>query len=172
MLARRIGADTVGLHRCHCFTTLRVANPPPAGRRRRRAGRRSDADPSRRQRGAADEQWTPGRHGVVSLAPFVPTPDAGVGAVMRLAALQPDDVFADLGCGDGRLVAAAARNCKLAIGIELDSSLVAQAKQVLVRGRLPEDNARIIQGDAAAIDLAALGVSHAFVFMSPEGNER
>jgi methylase of polypeptide subunit release factors len=55
------------------------------------------------------ERWTPGRQGVVSMAPFVPTPSLGVSAALRLLAMsaQRGDVFVDLGCGDGRLVAAA-----------------------------------------------------------------
>ena len=31
-------------------------------------------------------------------------------------------------------------------------------------------NASIIQGDAAALDLRALAVTHAYAFLSPEGN--
>ena len=43
------------------------------------------------------------------MAPFVPTPSLGVSAALRLLAMsaQRGDVFVDLGCGDGRLVAAA-----------------------------------------------------------------
>ena len=56
-----------------------------------------------------NERWTPERQGVVSMAPFVPTPSLGVSAALRLLAMsaQRGDVFVDLGCGDGRLVAAA-----------------------------------------------------------------
>ena len=117
-------------------------------------------------------QWTPEHHGVVSMAPYVPTPAAGVAAAMRLAALGPDDIFADLGCGDGRLVVEAARTCRLSIGIELDEGLIAQAQPTLRLEGGQEENFRIIRGDAAEVDLRALGVTHAFVFMSPEGNER
>ena len=55
------------------------------------------------------ERWTPERQGVVSMAPFVPTPSLGVSAALRLLAMSAErgDVFIDLGCGDGRLVAAA-----------------------------------------------------------------
>lgn len=57
----------------------------------------------------SEERWTPERQGVVSMAPFVPTPSLGVSAALRLLAMSPEreDVFIDLGCGDGRLVAAA-----------------------------------------------------------------
>ena len=59
--------------------------------------------------GQTVERWTPERQGVVSMAPFVPTPSLGVAAALRLLAMsaQRGDVFVDLGCGDGRLVAAA-----------------------------------------------------------------
>jgi ribosomal protein L11 methylase PrmA len=41
----------------------------------------------------------------------------------------PGDVFHDLGCGDGRLVIAAARRGARAIGTEIDPSLVARCRQ-------------------------------------------
>lgn len=99
----------------------------PQPRKRRRRSRSSQQTGSTRQllprldggagpgadehfsRQPVEERWTPERQGVVSMAPFVPTPSLGVSAALRLLAMsaQRGDVFVDLGCGDGRLVAAA-----------------------------------------------------------------
>jgi len=74
----------------------------------------------------------PGSHGredAADLAPFVPTPPDVVARMLEIAAVGPDDVVYDLGCGDGRMVIAAAktRGCR-AVGIELDAALLEQCK--------------------------------------------
>jgi len=42
--------------------------------------------------------------------PFIPTPEAVVDGMLKLARVTSSDVVYDLGCGDGRMVIAAARN--------------------------------------------------------------
>ncbi len=49
-------------------------------------------------------------------------------AMLDLAEFQPQDVLYDLGCGDGRLVLAAARRGGRAVGIDIDPSLVARSR--------------------------------------------
>ena len=105
----------------------RHSSTQPQLRKRRRRGRttvpRGDSSTRQSQGGDARagqhpgdafseqraERWTPERQGVVSMAPFVPTPSLGVSAALRLLGMSAErgDVFIDLGCGDGRLVAAA-----------------------------------------------------------------
>jgi SAM-dependent methyltransferase len=51
--------------------------------------------------------------------PFVPTPKKTVQDMMKLAAIKPGDIVYDLGCGDGRLLIAAAEKGAVAIGYEL-----------------------------------------------------
>jgi len=41
--------------------------------------------------------------------PYVPTTDEAVKAMLKLADVKPPDIVYDLGCGDGRIVIAAAR---------------------------------------------------------------
>jgi predicted RNA methylase len=60
-----------------------------------------------------------------------------------------------------------AGECRTAIGIELDPVQV-EAASSTVEGL---SNTSIIQGDMATLDLRALGVTHAFAFLSPAGNE-
>jgi protein-L-isoaspartate O-methyltransferase len=63
------------------------------------------------------------------LAPYSPTPFDVVERMLKLAGVRPDDVVFDLGCGDGRIVIAAARMFGArGIGIDIDPSLVAQAR--------------------------------------------
>ncbi|MFH0818810.1 MAG: class I SAM-dependent methyltransferase [Patescibacteria group bacterium] len=52
-------------------------------------------------------------------APWVPTVKHDVERAIKLANIKPGEVFYDLGCGDGRLVAAAADRGAKSIGIEL-----------------------------------------------------
>jgi len=52
-------------------------------------------------------------------APFVPLEPEAVEKALDLAEVGPGDVFYDLGSGDGRLLAAAARRGARAVGIEL-----------------------------------------------------
>jgi 16S rRNA A1518/A1519 N6-dimethyltransferase RsmA/KsgA/DIM1 with predicted DNA glycosylase/AP lyase activity len=57
--------------------------------------------------------------GAVSAAPWLPTRRGDVSRIMDLAQVGPGDVVYDLGCGDGRLVFAAARRGARAIGVEV-----------------------------------------------------
>lgn len=55
-----------------------------------------------------------------SLAPWIPARKKDLLRIFNLAQLQPEEVFYDLGCGDGRLVIYAGQNFKaIAIGLEL-----------------------------------------------------
>jgi precorrin-6B methylase 2 len=52
--------------------------------------------------------------------PYLPTDAPVVEAMMRFAGVNEHDVFYDLGCGDGRLVIAAAKRGARAIGVDID----------------------------------------------------
>lgn len=56
-------------------------------------------------------------------APFVPTRRQDVEGLFALYDFRPDDVFVDLGSGDGRMVAAAAQRGINAVGYELNPFL-------------------------------------------------
>ena len=60
--------------------------------------------------------------------PFVPTPPAVVDAMLELAQVTEDDVVYDLGCGDGRIVIAAAKRYGArGVGIDIDPDLIEKA---------------------------------------------
>jgi SAM-dependent methyltransferase len=52
--------------------------------------------------------------------PYVPTDDAIVPAILRLARVTADDVIYDLGCGDGRIVISAVKEFKAKKGLGID----------------------------------------------------
>ncbi|SPF32028.1 conserved exported hypothetical protein [Candidatus Sulfopaludibacter sp. SbA4] len=61
--------------------------------------------------------------------PFIPTPDAVVDGMLKLAGVKSTDVVYDLGCGDGRIVIAAARNYGAhGVGIDINPERVAESR--------------------------------------------
>jgi hypothetical protein len=90
--------------------------------------------------------------------PFVPTPEAVVEAMIKLAAISPGDVVADLGSGDGRLVITAARERNASgFGVDIDPRLVALSNQNAKSAGVA-DRVKFIQGDMfkAEIDKASV----------------
>src|ERR1035438_9960066 len=62
--------------------------------------------------------------------PYVPTTDEAVQAMLKLADVKKTDVVYDLGCGDGRIVIAAAKSYGAhAVGIDIDPVRIAEAKE-------------------------------------------
>ena len=61
-------------------------------------------------------------------APFWPTPEPLVERMLDLAGVGPGDHLIDLGCGDGRIVIAAARRGATALGVDIDSARIAEAE--------------------------------------------
>ena len=68
------------------------------------------------------------------LAPFNPTHESSVDVAIHLLQLQPSDVLFDLGCGDGRMIIRAASRVDglRCVGIELDESLVARGRDMVI----------------------------------------
>jgi precorrin-6B methylase 2 len=92
------------------------------------------------------------------LAPFFPTPMNIVGEMLRMAEVQATDVVYDLGCGDGRIVIAAATTYGArGVGVEYDPE-VAQRAIENVRNRNVEHLVDIIIGDATKVDVSAASV--------------
>ena len=62
--------------------------------------------------------------------PFVRSGDEIVDEMLRVARVGRDDIVYDLGCGDGRIVIAAAREFGArAIGIDIDPQRIAEARE-------------------------------------------
>jgi len=68
---------------------------------------------------------------------FVPTPPEVVDAMLKLANVTKNDVVYDLGCGDGRIVVAAARDFGArGVGIDIDPQRVSEAKENVAKAGL------------------------------------
>ena len=103
-----------------------------------------------------------------SLAPYVPTPSDVVDRMLRLAKVGPRDVVYDLGCGDGRIVIAAAEKFGArGVGVDIDANLInqaeANAKAAGVSGRvkfLVQDAMTVDVSDATVVTLYLLSASN------------
>lgn len=85
---------------------------------------------------------------------FVPTPAPVIHRMLTMAKVGPKDVVYDLGCGDGRIVIAAARDFGArAVGIDIDPQRVAEARANVKRAGV-EDKVEIRQGDLFKADLS------------------
>ncbi len=62
--------------------------------------------------------------------PYVPTTEAAVQAMLKLAGVKKSDVVYDLGCGDGRIVIAAAKSFGArGVGIDINPVRISEAKE-------------------------------------------
>ena len=77
---------------------------------------------------------------------FVPTQDAVVEGMLKLANVTGKDVVYDLGCGDGKIVVAAARRGARAVGVDIDPQRVKEARANVEKAGVT-DRATIIHGD-------------------------
>jgi len=91
-------------------------------------------------------------------APWVPTPMSMVHEMLSMAEVGPGDLVYDLGCGDGRIIIAAARHYSArAVGIELDPLRFLWC-QILITVLGLRDHVRIIFGDFYKQDLSDASV--------------
>jgi SAM-dependent methyltransferase len=101
---------------------------------------------------------------------FVPTPEAVVDRMLDLARVGKNDVVYDLGCGDGRIVVAAAkRGARKVVGVDIDPERVAEARAA-VHAAGVGDRATIVEGDLFEQDLSDASV--VTLYLLPELNLR
>ena len=96
--------------------------------------------------------------------PYFPSTDEAVLAMLKLAGTGPEDVVYDLGCGDGRIVIAAAKDFGArGVGIEIDP---APLRMALYRARRAgvEDRVRFVRGDLFETDVGEATVVTLFLF--------
>jgi SAM-dependent methyltransferase len=88
------------------------------------------------------------------LAPYSATPPDVVERMLALAGVGPKDVVYDLGCGDGRIVIAAAQKFGArGVGIDISASLISQANFNAQRAGV-EDRVSFRMQDAMTVDLS------------------
>lgn len=89
---------------------------------------------------------------------FVPTPPEVVEVMLRLADVKKDDLVYDLGCGDGRIVIAAAKKagCKAA-GYDIDPARVKESLENVEKNGV-KDLVTIEEKDIFTLDLSKVTV--------------
>ena len=101
---------------------------------------------------------------------WVPTNDALVVRMLKMADVKPTDLVYDLGAGDGKIAIAAAKQFGAkSVGVEFNPNMVKLA-QCIARAEGVADRARIMQGDIFETDFTAATV--VTLYLLPELNLR
>ncbi len=88
---------------------------------------------------------------------FVPTPPEVVAKMLELAQVTKNDVVYDLGCGDGRIVVAAAKMGCRAYGFDVDPQRIKESKENVEKNGVG-NLATIEQKDIFTLDLSKANV--------------
>src|SRR5213592_290477 len=96
--------------------------------------------------------------------PYVPSPNPVVDGMLKLAGVKAGDTVYDLGCGDGRIVIAAARDYGArGVGVEIDPAPLRMAVYHARRAGI-EDRVRFVRGDLFEADIGEATVVTLFLF--------
>ena len=102
--------------------------------------------------------------------PYVPTQDHVVVEMLKFAGVGEDDVVYDLGCGDGRIVIAAAREFgATGVGIDIDPARIAEA---VANARKAGVTSRVNFRQASFFDVDVSQASVMALYLLPEINQR
>jgi predicted RNA methylase len=92
------------------------------------------------------------------LAPYVTSPQRAVEKMLEMAGLKPGETLYDLGCGDGRILIAAAEKYHVnAVGVEISDRLARTAEDN-VKALGLEDRVKVVHGDFMNVDLSPANV--------------
>ncbi len=98
--------------------------------------------------------------------PYVPTKYPVVDEMLRLANVQKTDILIDLGCGDGRIVVAAAQKCGArAIGVDIDPDRIEESQENAAKAGV-KDHVKFIQGDLFQADVREASVVSLYLLTS------
>lgn len=101
---------------------------------------------------------------------WVPTNDALVERMLRMANTTPSDLVYDLGAGDGKIAIAAAKKFGArSVGVEYEPEMATLA-QCFVKAEGIGDRAKVVQGDIFQTDFSAATV--VTLYLLPELNQR
>lgn len=104
------------------------------------------------------------------LAPFVPSPDSVVDAMLQLASVDKHDRVYDLGSGDGRIVVRASQKYQAeAVGVEIDDDLYRKSTARIVELGL-QNRAKILHMNMYKVNLRPATVVTLYLLTSV--NER
>jgi len=110
-----------------------------------------------------------GREDAEDLAPFVPTPPEVVDKMLELAQANKDSVIYDIGCGDGRIVVAAAKKFGArGVGIDIDPVRIKESK-ANAKASGVEKLVKFREEDATKTDISPATI--VTLYLLPESNE-
>ena len=103
---------------------------------------------------------------------YVPTPQSVVEKMLAMAKVTGNDLVYDLGCGDGRVLLAAAKKYGAkGVGIDIDPTRVVECNDLLTKAGMLKEMVEIRQGDGLKVkdlDRATVVV----LYMLPEFMEK
>jgi SAM-dependent methyltransferase len=103
---------------------------------------------------------------------WIPTEDAVVTAMLKLANVRKTDVVYDLGCGDGRIVIAAARQFGArGVGVDIDPERITEANAAAARAGVT-DKVKFVVGDIFDPNLKISDATVVALFLLQSMNER
>lgn len=108
--------------------------------------------------------------GMMTGVPFVPAPRRTTEVLMRLCPLDASSHFYDLGCGDGRIVAAMAGRYPAATCIGVEMAPLPSILLWLRQHLSPHQNMRFLYRDFGAVDLS--DATHIYLYLFPALMER
>ena len=100
---------------------------------------------------------------------YVPTPHDVVDKMMEVAGVKKGELVYDLGCGDGRIVVAAAKKGAKAVGYDISPERFEEAKANVKKNKV-EDLAKIYEKDIFTLDLSKANV--VTLYLLPDLNVR
>lgn len=101
--------------------------------------------------------------------PYVPTPEEVVAEMLKLADVSKSDVVYDLGCGDGRIIIAAAKAGARGVGVDIDPDRIRDSKENAEKAGVT-DRVKFIEGDLFEADISKATV--VTLYLLPEVNLR
>ena len=98
--------------------------------------------------------------------PYLPTTEPAVQAMLKLAGVKSGDIVYDLGCGDGRIVVAAAKDFGArAVGIDINPERIAEARANAKKAGV-ENRVRFEEADLFTADIHEATVVTLFLLSS------
>jgi len=102
--------------------------------------------------------------------PYVPSPNPVVDGMLHLAGVKAGDTVYDLGCGDGRIVIAAAKNHGAkGVGVDIDPERIKEARANAKTANV-EDKVKFEQNDLFKANIADATV--VTLYLLPDVNVR
>ncbi len=104
-----------------------------------------------------------------NLAPYVTSPEHAVDKMLQMANLKSGETLYDLGCGDGRILIAAAERYKVkAVGIEISDRLARTTAEKVKKAGL-QSQVKVVHGNFMHMDLS--GADVVTLYLATAANE-